>query len=1295
MKSVIKKIVVKENNVHVGLMQYSNNQKMEFNLGLDTIDTMLNAIDDMVWLHEGTYTGKAISQVSHHFSATYGGRPGLQQMLVVITDGMSSDNVKDPAEELRKKGVVIYALGVDTNNTQLLEIAGSRDRVYSGRTFNALKDWENRLTLEVCSRACSTDEADVIFLVDASETNKNLRQFKSMLTFMDSIEKLSAVSKNQIHFGVILYSNDAKSVLTLDKYNPKQGILNTTPLTPRRGYANTGNALEYSLQFFSAEHGGRAANKVPQILMVITDSISPNDSDLRRASAALEKSGVIVLSIGVKNADLAQLTIMANDIESRAFKADNYDTLQSHTKDVFSVFCPLTKPVYEGPCNLVFLLDRSSSITRDDHKLILHYSSELVKSFNENSVHFGAVQFSSNPEMEFELNRYQRMEDVIEHISKLSYTGGDTNIGKALNFTQKVFPKSAANPQSLVLFSDGSSLDDVEEAASYVRDMGTDIFAFYLGDISLLQLLQITGTPENLFAVNNFNDIRPQAISAMCKPVVSTGNCSIDIAIAFDISQRSGVFNDYKLKLQASLPKILQYMSTVGDLCCLKQKIVKTRIAFQLVNQEGHFEEYNEDTLTKVMAQFTEPTYFNSALLDSFRSMFNDKSKANVKVVVIFSDGLDEDVMDLHKASEQLKESNVNALLTVALEGAHDPNQLQSVAFGLGYYYNRRFSVTMVNIGNALYNLISAVSKTACCNIMCVCVGNEGLGGSRGLPGPKGMPGEKGVTGFTGDEGIPGSRGPPGPEGAQGITGCQGPRGVKGDRGVSGEKGEIGVNGVPGTDGIQGLSGQNGTKGERGHPGNPGMPGVKGDPGSKGQKGLRGDPGELGTDNTVPGPKGEPGAEGLPGLTGPDGEPGDDGVTGHPGLDGKRGRSGEKGRPGPAGDKGAKGNPGAPGPQGRAGNNGAPGPKGLPGFPGHQGAYGKLGEPGRGGRRGANGQKGQPGDPGIKGGPGSKGARGVPGQDGNDGHGPSGSKGVKGDLGFPGYPGLPGSGGDKGTKGHVGHKGNDGQWGLPGKPGPPGTPGLIGFKGHSGKPGPPGESKSKCQLIAYIRDNCACCNDSQCPAFPTELVFGLDMSQGVRDESDFKRQRDALLSLLEDISIAESNCPTGARVAVVAYSSYVKYLIRFQDYRRKSKLIELVKNIPLERTSNTRELGAAMRFVGHNVFKRTRAGTLMRKVAVFFSHGPSQNPEDIETAVMEYRGSNIIPAIISLSNAPKDRAAMKVDDTGRSIFTLLGRQNQAASLSRVKNCAICFDPCRRTVECAFIREPERDDVGSR
>ncbi|KAF4087948.1 hypothetical protein AMELA_G00076820 [Ameiurus melas] len=162
-----------------------------------------------------------------------------------------------------------------------------------------------------------------------------------------------------------------------------------------------------------------------------------------------------------------------------------------------------------------------------------------------------------------------------------------------------------------------------------------------------------------------------------------------------------------------------------------------------------------------------------------------------------------------------------------------------------------------------------------------------------------------------------------------------------------------------------------------------------------------------------------------------------------------------------------------------------------------------------------------------------------------------------------------------------------------------------------------------------------------CPVYPTELVIGLDMSDDVTPAL-FGRMRSTLLSLLDSIDITESNCPTGARVAVVSYSSNTKYLIRFSDYRYKKDLVEAVKNIPRERTTNRRNIGAAMRFVGRNVFKRIRQGVLIRKVAIFLSGGQSQDVTSITTAVLEYKALDINLGVIGFRDTPNVQRAFEI-----------------------------------------------------
>ncbi|XP_067276910.1 collagen alpha-1(XXI) chain isoform X2 [Pseudorasbora parva] len=213
--------------------------------------------------------------------------------------------------------------------------------------------------------------------------------------------------------------------------------------------------------------------------------------------------------------------------------------------------------------------------------------------------------------------------------------------------------------------------------------------------------------------------------------------------------------------------------------------------------------------------------------------------------------------------------------------------------------------------------------------------GVHGLTGPAGQKGEKGTAGEPGQRGQNGHQGLPGQQGqmgPPGPRGQSGETGPQGPPGPEG-RAVReyseqhiqqicrdilraeipalllssqqnhhrscehcytrvGPPGPPGPPGPHGSRGFPGLSGSNGIQGQRGLPGRPGVPGMKGDPGEKGDKGNQGRS-EIG-DPGLPGPPGPMGPAGV----GKPGYPGKPGTPGHSGEEGKRGHPGEPGQPG-------------------------------------------------------------------------------------------------------------------------------------------------------------------------------------------------------------------------------------------------------------------------------------------------------------------------------------------------------------------------------------------------------------
>uniref|UniRef100_A0A3Q3IQW3 VWFA domain-containing protein n=1 Tax=Monopterus albus TaxID=43700 RepID=A0A3Q3IQW3_MONAL len=795
MKSVISKSIIGKNELHVGVMQFTTIQQIEFPLNhYHSKEEMSNAINAMQQIGGGTLTGEAITQVSKYFDVASGGRPDLRQRLIVITDGEAQDEVRGPAQVLRDKGVVVYAIGmVDANTTQLLEITGSPDRMYLERDFDALKDLESQVALEpTCSlplcfqpECKKTEKADIIFLVDGS-ISITLPKFRSMQRFMSAIVNQTTVGEDLTHFGVILYSTNPNSVFTLKKHYSKPEVLKAIEaLKSPYGDTYTGRALTYSIQYFDLKYGGRAQDQVPQILMVITGGDATDSYSLAAPSKALRDKGITVFSIGVEGANKTQLQIMASGDTSRVFYVDNFNALETLYKNITHVLCTSTKPACEKQqADLVFLIDQSSSIQPSDYDIMKNFTTELVRSFevSEDLVRVGLAQFSSTFQDQFYLNQFYTEDKVTKHILAMNQLGGGTNIGLALDSIRKYFEayrgsrRSTGISQNLVLITDGESQDDVEDPADHLRALGIEVFAIGIGDVHDLELLQITGTPERLFTVQNFGNlenIKQKVVDTICESKrPRQPDCTIDIAMGFDISQRTGAPGEVLVsghpKLQSFLPEIAHYISSVQGLCCVDPPPVKTSIAYLVVGSGGHilddfnFEVYSEEVLKKVMTlKLEEPTYFNSSMLKSFEQKFSTQSNAGVKVLVIFSDGIDDDVMELKRESELLQQSGVSALLTVALEGARDPSQLQMVEFGRGFGYKLPLSIGMPGIGSTILKQIDSVSDRECCQVMCRCSGHEG---NRGFQGPSGSkaPGRQGVQEESREEPGGDQRGPGG-----------------------------------------------------------------------------------------------------------------------------------------------------------------------------------------------------------------------------------------------------------------------------------------------------------------------------------------------------------------------------------------------------------------------------------------------------------------------------------------------------------------------------------------------------
>ncbi|XP_052001054.1 collagen alpha-1(XII) chain isoform X2 [Xyrauchen texanus] len=145
------------NKVQISLVQYSRDPYTEFSLNKHhDIAAVVKAVRIFPYRGGSTNTGKAMTYVRDKiFVSGRGARDNVPRVMVLITDGKSSDSFKDPAKKLREADVEIFAVGVkEAVRSELEAIANAPavNHVFEVEDFDAFERISKELTTSICLR---------------------------------------------------------------------------------------------------------------------------------------------------------------------------------------------------------------------------------------------------------------------------------------------------------------------------------------------------------------------------------------------------------------------------------------------------------------------------------------------------------------------------------------------------------------------------------------------------------------------------------------------------------------------------------------------------------------------------------------------------------------------------------------------------------------------------------------------------------------------------------------------------------------------------------------------------------------------------------------------------------------------------------------------------------------------------------------------------------------------------------------------------------------------------------------
>ncbi|KAM6978380.1 uncharacterized protein LKV04_013779 [Tautogolabrus adspersus] len=539
---VVETLSVDDNKDRVSVVQYSKDPAVQFYL--NTYTTKGDILDTVRGLrHKGgrpLNTGAALQYLRDNvFTASAGSRlqEGVPQVLVLISGGRSFDSVDAPASALKELGVLTFAIGTrSADSEELQKISHDPSYALTVSEFTDLPNVQQQLqssveavVIEVAPEPptvpVDTAKKDIVFLLDGSDSTRN--GFPAMLDFVERVVEKLNVGPNKDRVSVVQYSRDAEIHFYLNTYTTKQDILDTVRGLRHRGGRplNTGAALQYVRDnAFTNSSGSRRLQGVPQMLVLLNGGRSFDNVDT--PASALKQQGVYVIGIGTRNSDSRELQKISYD-PSYALSVSDFTDLPSAQEQLSSVMntvqtraTPITprKTVERKPAgkDVVFLLDGSDG-TRTGFPAVRDFVQRVVEtlSVDDNKDRVSVVQYSKDPAVQFYLNTYTTKGDLLDTVRGLRHKGGrPLNTGAALQYLRdNVFTASAGSrlqegvPQVLVLISGGRSFDSVDAPASALKELGVLTFAIGTRSADSKELQKISHDPSYALTVSEFTDL--------------------------------------------------------------------------------------------------------------------------------------------------------------------------------------------------------------------------------------------------------------------------------------------------------------------------------------------------------------------------------------------------------------------------------------------------------------------------------------------------------------------------------------------------------------------------------------------------------------------------------------------------------------------------------------------------------------------------------------------------------------------------------------------------------------------
>ncbi|XP_071081373.1 collagen alpha-4(VI) chain-like [Haliotis cracherodii] len=732
--SIADKFHIGPDAVQVSVVTFSTDVHNAFWLDqYENKTAVIDAINSTKYITGNTATDKGLEfALNESFTTTHGGRNDSNKILIVLTDGRStqSTNTAEAANKIHNTNIRVIAIGIGDNisPSELDTIATDDKHVYRVANFTGLASIEKEVSQKTCTTQgllCKSTPADILFLLDAS-ASEGTNNFDKQLNFIKNFTKDFNIGPDAVQIALATFSTTTMSEFWFSDYDNSTDLMNAIDKVKyRTGNTHTEIALKFAQTAFTAANGAR--NNSNHLIIILTDGQSSEKTQTKAAANSIHNAGTQVIAIGIGNSvDQQEIKdIASGDGDQNAFAVANFDALHTIEKEIQTQTCKTQTACSSRPADVVFLLDTSSSEGSDNFKKQLDFVNNFARELDigPNNVQLSVVTFATNVKNEFWLNNFNSKADLLNAVQKVQYRPGLTETGKGLEFVgaNSFLPQHGGRPdaqQVVIVVTDGESRQKSVTAseAEKLHKSGIKVISVGIGArIDNGELTALASNPSFVFKVSDFDalqKIETDIRETTCKaPQTACKSDPADILFLLDSSSSEGSIN---------FKKQLDFVSNFVDGFDIGPDNVKIGVVTfsTAVHNRFFLNDYNSKAALKAAITsipYTGGTTDTGDGLEFIRTNSLSAAhgaRANARqVVIVMTDGQSQNILSTKEQGKLLHDRGVK-VIAVGIGTGIRPRELNSIA-------SDKQHVFMVAGFDALHTIEKELQQKSCNKLVC------------------------------------------------------------------------------------------------------------------------------------------------------------------------------------------------------------------------------------------------------------------------------------------------------------------------------------------------------------------------------------------------------------------------------------------------------------------------------------------------------------------------------------------------------------------------------------------------